>query len=98
MFWGAFKTALRRGHLVLHNISRVYPPAKAFLGNVETTLHRYKADVTAPAEVKLQKLLQQVWTPSTPLEGLVSSALLLCCHVHSYRSLQLEYLQPLRML
>ena len=59
LFWGPFKTALRGGHLVLHNISRVYPPATAFLSNVETTLHRYKADDTAPSEVKLQKLLQE---------------------------------------
>lgn len=81
--WGAFKTGLRGCYLLLRKASRVYSPAKSFLIKMETTVNRLRTDSAAPPELKLQKLLQEVWGPSTTLESLVSSALRLLCHVHS---------------
>ena len=75
MLWNSLKTVFGGLYSGLRTLSTVYPPAKQFLTNLENTIHRLKTDPAACADLKLnpQHLLQEFWTPSTVLEGLVSS-------------------------
>ena len=69
--WSFTKATMGGVYRALFMMSTVYPPAKNFLTNLEHTVNLVKND---PSEVKLQRLLQEYWTPATTLEGLVSSA------------------------
>ena len=82
VLWRAAKATMGTVYSTLRIISNTYPPARQFLINLEHSIVQVKHN---PAEVQVQTLLQQFWTPSTTLEGLVSSACcfsLICCHAH----------------
>ena len=73
ILWNTMKTIIGGLYSALRTLSGVYPPATHFLSSVENTVHRLRTDPSARAELNLQNLLQEFWTPSTTLEGLVSS-------------------------
>lgn len=81
ILWNTMKTVLGGLYGALRTLSGIYPPANHFLTNLEKTMHRLKTDPSVCAELNLQSLLQEFWSPATLLEGLVSSD---CSFVFAY--------------